>query len=221
MPPPERNELHFYAAYLSLIILQARFFIMLAALFVLVGIALYLLLTKKRTQHKLPPGPKPLPIIGNFRDLPSGKTPEYQHWLKFKDTYNPLTYLSCFGQSIVIIHDRGVANELLEKVSTKTSGRPHFNFASRLCGYARFLSLHQYDGSFRQHRKLVHQQLGTRASVARFQSIEDEESRRFLLRVLNDSPNLTEHIKRRVMLVHTKSDISISDTASPFYLMFS
>lgn len=173
---------------------------MLRAVFALLGIAVFIHLTWKRTHPKLPPGPKPLPIVGNLRDLPSGKTPEYQHWLKFKDIYNPFTHLSVFGQSLIIIHDRDVAHELFEKVSTKTSGRPSFPMASKACGYERFLSLHQYDNTFRQHRKLVHQQLGTRAATARFRDIQDEESRRFLLRVLDDPENLFQHIKRQVNL---------------------
>lgn len=198
--PPEGNTLQSFAGYLTLIIPEARFSIMLRAVFALFGIAVFIHLTWKRAHPRLPPGPKPLPLVGNLRDLPSGKTPEYQHWLKFKDIYNPFTHLSVFGQSLIIIHDRDVAHELFEKVSTKTSGRPSFPMASKLCGYERFLSLHQYDNTFRQHRKLVHQQLGTRAATARFRDIQDEESRRFLLRVLDDPDNLFQHIKRYVDL---------------------
>jgi hypothetical protein len=35
----------------------------------------------------LPPGPTPLPLIGNLRDLPAPGTEEWVHWLKHKDLY--------------------------------------------------------------------------------------------------------------------------------------
>lgn len=159
------------------------------------GFALWICYRRKTIRHKLPPGPKPLPIVGNLRDLPSGKTPEYQHWLKFKDNYGLISRVSILGQSLIILHDRHATHELLEKRSSKTSGRPYMHFASKLCGYGIFLNFQQYDSTFRKHRKLVHQQLGTPAAVARFRDIQDVESRRFLFRILEDPGNVINHIK--------------------------
>ncbi|KPM41882.1 O-methylsterigmatocystin oxidoreductase [Neonectria ditissima] len=168
---------------------------MLQAIFALTGIVLYLLYLRKKAHPTLPPGPKPLPIIGNITDLPSGRTPEYQHWLKFKDAYGPISRVSILGQPLVIIHDRHAAHDLLVGTSSKTSGRPYLHFAAKLCGYGTLLSFQQYDAEFRQQRKLVHQQLGTKTAVARFRDVQDVESRRFLFRVLEDPKNLVDHIK--------------------------
>ncbi|TFB06211.1 O-methylsterigmatocystin oxidoreductase [Trichoderma ghanense] len=49
---------------------------------------------KKNAFPKLPPGPKPLPILGNILDLPPAGTPEFQHWLKFKDLYGPISLIN-------------------------------------------------------------------------------------------------------------------------------
>jgi hypothetical protein len=35
----------------------------------------------------VPPGPKPLPLVGNLSDLPKPGEIEAQHWLKHKDSY--------------------------------------------------------------------------------------------------------------------------------------
>ncbi|KAF4450449.1 hypothetical protein F53441_6448 [Fusarium austroafricanum] len=162
---------------------------------VLVGLLLFKFYLRKNSHRSLPPGPKPLPILGNIRDLPSGKEPEYQHWLRFKDRHGLISHISVFGQSFVIIHDRHAIHEILDKASAKTSARPHMNFAGDMCGYSELLTLRQYDATFRQHRKLVHQQLGTKALAARFQNSQDVESHRLLFRVLNDPENLIQHFK--------------------------
>ena len=58
---------------------------------VLVGALLsYYLIFRKVSGPPLPPGPKPLPTVGNVLDLPPKGVPEYQHWLTFKDKYGPL-----------------------------------------------------------------------------------------------------------------------------------
>lgn len=169
----------------------------LQAVFVLLAIALCIHRFRKSAGSSslpLPPGPKPLPIIGNYLDFPPNGVREHEHWLKFKDLYGPISYVTFFQQPMVIIHDRHAATELLEKASTKTSGRPQSKFIG-IVGMSKFLAFLNYNSEFRHHRKLVHQQLGTRAVSAKFQGIQDVESRRFLLRILRDPKNLMKHIK--------------------------
>jgi hypothetical protein len=162
----------------------------------LVGVLLYHLFFRKTPEPllPLPPGPDPLPILGNIRDGPPPGMPEYQHWLSFKDKYGPISSITVFGQTAVIIHDREAIIELLERASLKTSARPEFKF-STMCGYGRYLSLQQYNNQFRLHRKLVHQGIGTKALASQYTDIQDVESKRFLFRVLIDPLNLFRHIR--------------------------
>ncbi|KAI5923092.1 cytochrome P450 [Camillea tinctor] len=161
----------------------------------LIGIILYNIYFQKKARPNLPPGPKPVPLLGNIRDLPPKGSLEYQHWLKFKDIYGPISSIAVLGQSLIILHDRQAVSYLLEKSSAKTSGRPDLHFARKLCGYGDLLTLEQYDTTFRQRRKLIHQNMGSRGTAARFRDIQDMESHRFLLRVLNDPANLIQHLK--------------------------
>ncbi|KAL7929529.1 cytochrome P450 [Trichoderma chlorosporum] len=159
---------------------------------------------KKQDLLPLPPGPKPLPVVGNINDLPPPGVAEFQHWLSFKDKYGPISSVTVLGQTMVILHDRTAVSELLEKTSLKTSGRPVFFFASEMCGFGGFMPAMQYTDQFRQHRKFIHQQLGTQILASRFSDTQDVESKRFLLRILNDPQNLFEHIKTEASAIMLK-----------------
>lgn len=146
----------------------------------------------------LPPGPKPLPILGNIGDLPPPGVPEYEHWLSLKEKYGPISSVTIGGQTMVILHDKEAVIELLEKTSLKTSARAELFFATQMCGFSVFLPTMPYGDEFRQQRKFIHQQLGTKILASRFSDIQDIESKRFLLRILNDPKNYFEHIKAYV-----------------------
>lgn len=95
-------------------------------------IAFYLLAFIKLKYKKiapLPPGPRGLPIVGNIRDLPPPNSLEFLHWVKHKEIYGPISSVTVLGQTIVIINDRKMAIELLEKRAAINSGRPMLKFA--------------------------------------------------------------------------------------------
>lgn len=80
----------------------------------------------------LPPGPKGLPLIGNVGDLPPKGGLEWQYWLKHKDLYGPISSVTVFGQTIILVHDLEVALELLDKRGAKYSSRPRMVFAGEM-----------------------------------------------------------------------------------------
>ncbi|KAJ0414966.1 cytochrome P450 [Aspergillus carlsbadensis] len=142
----------------------------------------------------LPPGPPPLPILGNILSLPPRGTPEFQHWLKHKDAYGPISRVTALGLTLIIIHDRDAAQYIMGKKAHKTSARPQLNFAT-LCGFESFLITHQYNETYRLHRRLVHAQMGTRSLSARFESVQEQETMYFLLNVLRRPEEAINHLK--------------------------
>jgi hypothetical protein len=168
--------------------------LMLWGIVALLGYLVYLQSSQSR-QRKLPPGPKPLPILGNIKDFPPDGTPEYQHWLKHKDLYGGISSVTVMGMTLVIIHDKKAARELLERTSSKTSGRPTMVMANKLCGYESIVVCHGYTPTFRRYRKYLHQELGTKVSAAQFRDAQEIEVKRQLVRSLNAPEKWLDHFK--------------------------
>lgn len=163
---------------------------------VLIGILVYSLFFRKKREVllPLPPGPKPLPILGNIRDVPAPGQPEYEYWLSLKEKYGPINSTTVLGHTQVFIYDRAAITELLEKSSLKTASRPQMDFLD-LCGYDRWLSIMRYNTQHKFFRKIIHQQIGTKLLSTQYIDIQDVESKRFLLRALLDPTHLFRHAK--------------------------
>lgn len=170
--------------------------LLIQALIVVTSALVYHAWFGRRAKLNLSPGPKPLPILGNVRDLPPKGVPEYhQHWLKHKDTYGPISSLTILGKVFILIHDRQAAHDILEKEATKTSGRPESVFASRLCGYEKFLVFRQCNRTLRWQRRLLQKQIGTRSCVDRYHKLIETEVQHFLVRALREPENLQQLCK--------------------------
>ncbi|KAH8879294.1 cytochrome P450 [Thozetella sp. PMI_491] len=159
---------------------------------------------RTKSRPSLPPGPKGLPLVGNIFDLPPPGVPEYRHWLKHKDKYGPLSSVTVLGNTIIIIHDKKMASELLEKRATKNSGRPQSEFAANMCSMSLYTGYQEYNDDLKLQRKLMHKLLGTRAGADKYNAIQDIEVRRFLLRLLDKPENLFNHLETEAAAIILK-----------------
>ncbi|OAA78163.1 Cytochrome P450 [Akanthomyces lecanii RCEF 1005] len=64
-----------------------------------------------------------------------------------------------------------------------------------MCGFHKWISFMQYDPTWRQHRKAIHQQMGTKKTAAQFNDAQDMETRRLLVRLTEDPKGLFQHIR--------------------------
>ncbi|KAI2630045.1 putative cytochrome P450 oxidoreductase OrdA-like protein [Xylaria nigripes] len=85
-----------------------------------------------RPRLPLPPGPKGLPLVGNLYDFPKPGVSEAIHWSEHKKLYGPISSVTIWGQTVIIINDAQTATELLDKRSAKHSSRPHFTLTGEL-----------------------------------------------------------------------------------------
>ncbi|CAG9981150.1 unnamed protein product [Clonostachys byssicola] len=150
---------------------------------------------RNKSHPRLPPGPEPLPIVGNVLDLPPKGLPEAKHWESHHEKYGPITSISAMGQTIVVLHDRNLAVELLDKGGAKNSSRPWLEFGWRMCGFGQFTIGQPYGDTLRLHRKLILQHIGSKQAVQSTQSLVETEVARTLVRMLEFPENLFKNIE--------------------------
>ncbi|KAJ7069771.1 cytochrome P450 [Mycena amicta] len=131
-----------------------------------------------------PPGPHPLPLLGNIRQFPSSfPWLTYQEWGR---QYGPIMHVKAFSDHIVIINSAKIADDLLEKRSHVYSDRPVIPMLA-LMGWDFNLGFMRYGDKWRAYRRLMHQYFRREAAVTyrptHLNKIHD------MLRGLLSSPN--------------------------------
>ncbi|KAL4931680.1 cytochrome P450 [Aspergillus undulatus] len=161
---------------------------------------------RKRTttaRMPLPPGPRPLPIIGNVGEMPRQGVPQWLHWLGHKEKYGPISSITIFGQPIIILNEAQCAVDLLEKRSAMYSARPVQPFME-MTGWAKTMATPANTAHYAKMRKALHQEIGTARSFSRFEDMLDVEIRRLLLRVLETPGEVRRHLKKESCAVILK-----------------
>ncbi|KAF7420894.1 hypothetical protein PC9H_011412 [Pleurotus ostreatus] len=146
---------------------------------------------KKRLTLPFPPGPKPLPVLGNVFDIPD-KTPwkVYNDWFK---VYGDMIYMNIMGQSILVLGSVERITDLLEKRSVKYADRPRMTMLNELMGWDWCFGLMPYCTSWRKQRKLFYDQFQT--NFLQFRPIQVDHTHKFLGNLLESPDKFLQHIR--------------------------
>lgn len=109
-----------------------------------------------RRRRRLPPGPTTWPIIGNTLIIPLTNVHKFYKDLSRK-IGSKIMYLEALGQSIIIINDITIAQDLLDKRSTIYSSRPDIPMLADVVGHKTFFAFMPYGNEWRVHRRLFTQ----------------------------------------------------------------
>ena len=108
----------------------------------------------------------------------------------------PMTTVSVFGQSMIVVNKAKTAIDMMDKKSAIYSDRPVMQMGGELVGWKNTFVLVPYGERFRNYRKFFHQVIGSNSSVSLFHPIEELETHRFLKSVLKNPNGLATHIRQ-------------------------
>ncbi|KAJ5693112.1 hypothetical protein N7462_002535 [Penicillium macrosclerotiorum] len=166
---------------------------MLSATYVaIVGVLIGWYLVKRRKSTSalpLPPGPTPLPLIGNAHQAPkSYGWRTYQQW---SEKYGPIVHVNMLGQHIVILSKSELAHELLSKRGPIMSDRPHLFLATELALKGFNLLMMNYTDQFKKHQRLQASVLNA-TPAGSYIPLQEMESKQLLLELMeSDGKNDT------------------------------
>ncbi|KAJ5882381.1 uncharacterized protein N7529_001053 [Penicillium soppii] len=139
----------------------------------------FLLFKLDRKTH-LPPGPKPLPLIGNIHQLPrSSFLALLQKWHR---TYGPIVSIQIGTQVVVFLGSHHVAHEIIGKQGAWFSSRPKLPFMDRMMRGPLPISL-PYGEEWKNYRRFQHSILNIQ-TIKSYRAAQDLESKQVLWEML-------------------------------------
>jgi len=142
---------------------------------------------RRRRGLPYPPGPRPLPIIGNILDIP--KEFSWLAYSKFSKTYGDILSFHLFGQVVVVLNTAKATKDLLDKRSAIYSDRPTTPIYEMM-GWSWVLALRKSDERWRLGRRMLDRSLRPAATASYLPMIQARTGV-FLSRML-ENPHLWE-----------------------------
>ncbi|KAG6327351.1 hypothetical protein ID866_11738, partial [Astraeus odoratus] len=141
---------------------------------------------------RYPPGPKGLPLIGNLLDINV-----HAAWLTYaeweKDYGSGIIYVRLLGHDYVIINDRKIAEELLERRSLIYADRPYL-CTTKLFGVDFTTGLMPYGKEWRLHRQMYNFGFNKQVS-AEYMPIQMTQVHRLLQSLLATPQDYYKHLE--------------------------
>ncbi|KAK8060686.1 hypothetical protein PG996_010616 [Apiospora saccharicola] len=163
----------------------------------------------RSTRLPLPPGPKPLPLIGNLHQVP--KSLQWFHFYHWSREHGPIMHLSMAGQSLILLSTNQTAQDLLSRRSAHYSDRPRMVMSGELVTKGMHMLLRPYDAQYKLHQRMQAPLLNMKASNC-YRPIQEMESRQLLWDIIEDTKT---HGDKGPSLGHSPRTTTIKATGLP------
>ncbi|EXJ84778.1 hypothetical protein A1O3_05450 [Capronia epimyces CBS 606.96] len=108
-----------------------------------------------RREKGLPPGPPTLPVLGNIHQIPiKGSYLKFTEWAK---TYGGIFSLKIGSGTAIVLTDRKLVKQLVDKKSAIYSNRPHSYVSHNLITGGDHVLIAHYGKTWQRYRKVIHQ----------------------------------------------------------------
>jgi cytochrome P450 len=165
----------------------------------------------------LPPGPTGLPLIGNLLDWPKDRiwatlaqwavdygtcfvTFHTSHHSYRLTNIGDIVHVNLAGTHVIILNSPENTSALLDSKNAPSSDRPSMYFAGNMVGWDKIFTMLRDGPRLKTTRRLVAQEIGSRAEITRFVPQIEAQTYAFILKVL-DNPSaemLPRYIRKLV-----------------------
>ncbi|EXJ68791.1 uncharacterized protein A1O5_07722 [Cladophialophora psammophila CBS 110553] len=172
---------------------MAFLFIILAVSAAAAGLVYIYLFVGRRGRH-YPDGPPTLPLIGNLHQLP--RKGAHFKFTELAKTYGGMFSLKLGTGTAVVLTDRRIIRELLDKKSSISSNRPVSFVSQNIITGGDHLLVMDYGARWRAFRKLIHQEFMESMCEKNHIKLQNAESVQMLRDFLISPENHMLHPKR-------------------------
>ncbi|EJF62441.1 cytochrome P450 [Dichomitus squalens LYAD-421 SS1] len=190
----------------------------LATSFCVLVSAWFFLRRRRAGRYLHPPGPRPLPLLGNLLDVPDPSGFPWKTYIEWGQQHrSDLVRMSVLGTNIVVINTLEMVNELLDKRSSIYSDRPRMIMLNELCGFGWGTAFIPYGDRWRDHRRIVHQEFRS-GPVKRFRPNEQKSATRFLVNLHRHPEKLMDNLRHlsAATIMSIAYDIDVASLDDPY-----